>query len=510
VSLHEGEGPGVQIVPYGEDASYVDLGLAGAPDRGGRTLAAAEAVRERLPGADVVVGAGTLVVAGAKPGPEVAALIAGALDGAKPRPPRGREHRIPAVYDGPDLPALASRLGLSQEAIVALHAEREYLVELVGFLPGFAYLGPVDPRLVVPRLPSPRPSVPASSIGVAGAFTGIYPFASPGGWNLIARALGPPPFDPSREPPGRFAPGDRVRFIPSAPEPAAPPERGRAAGAGGSGAALEVLAAPACATIQDAGRPGQLARGLPPSGPLDAETHAAANTAAGNPPGAAAIEIPLGSLDLRARGSVVLSVDGAPAVRLADGERLLVPALATRAVRYLAVHGGIGVPMILGARATLLVARIGGTLGRPLRRGDVIDLAPPMEGGPRPRPTAPLDPSGRTRRLTVLPGPHLARFPAGAMDVLLGTSWRISRVGDRTGVRLEGGRIPRGPEGDLAAPVPMVRGAVEVVTDGTPIVLGPDHPTTGGYPVLAVLDRASQSLFARLSPGDEVGLTSRG
>src|SRR4029077_7937410 len=82
------------------------------------------------------------------------------------------------------------------------------------FLPGFAYLGPLDPRLVAPRRPSPRTSVPALGVGVAGDFTGIYPFGSPGGWNLIARALGPAPFDPAREPPALFWPGDRVRFVP--------------------------------------------------------------------------------------------------------------------------------------------------------------------------------------------------------------------------------------------------------------------------------------------------------
>jgi allophanate hydrolase subunit 2 len=89
------------------------------------------------------------------------------------------------------------------------------------------------------------------------------------------------------------------------------------------------------------------------------------------------------------------------------------------------------------------------------------------------------------------------------MEAMLAGAWRISRLGDRVGVRLEGARVPReGP--DLALPAPMIRGAIQVTTDGTPIVLGPDHPVTGGYPVLAVVRRDDQPRLARLRPGDEV------
>ena len=100
-------------------------------------------------------------------------------------------------------------------------------------------------------------------------------------------------------------------------------------------------------------------------------------------------------------------------------------------------------------------------------------------------------------------GPHVERFPAGALDALLSCEWRVSRLSDRTGARLEGGAIPRsGP--DLAAPTPMRRGCVQVTTDGTPIVLGPDHPTTGGYPVLAVVRATSFGALARKRAGEVV------
>ena len=238
-----------------------------------------------------------------------------------------------------------------------------------------------------------------------------------------------------------------------------------------------------------------MGRGLPPSGPLDHDTFAAANSASGNDEGAAAIEVPLGALEVEARGGpVVVSIDGAPAVRLAEGERLRV-AESDRAVRYLAVRGGVDVPIVLGARSTLPAARLGGYQGRPLRRGDLVPVGAEGDAG-----AASRAPMPGVESLVVDPGPHRESFPPGAYEALLAAPWQVSRLGDRTGVRLEGARMPR--EGaDLALPAPMIRGAIEVTTDGTPIVLGPDHPTTGGYPVLAVLRASSHGALARLRPG---------
>lgn len=129
-----------------------------------------------------------------------------------PHPARLREpvlHVVRVRYDGPDLDEVARAAGLDRDAVVALHA-REYGVELVGFLPGFAYLGPLDARLVLPRRGAPRSRVPAHSVGIAAARTGIYPFSSPGGWHLVGTAIGFEPFDPATG--ARLQLGDRVRF----------------------------------------------------------------------------------------------------------------------------------------------------------------------------------------------------------------------------------------------------------------------------------------------------------
>jgi biotin-dependent carboxylase-like uncharacterized protein len=490
---------GAVVVPYGSRATFVDLRCEGAPDRAARTLALAAAIRRAWPEADVVVGAGTLAAVGVD-ADEVRRLApANAGEGTG----TGRSHTVGVVYDGADLEEIAATLGLSAAEVAARHAGAEYVVELLGFLPGFAYLAaPAGWSLAVPRRPAPRPRVPAGSIAVAAGFTGIYPFASPGGWNLLGRAVDAVPFDTGRDPPVLFAPGDRVRFVAASPSSEALSVERAATSVPAPSRALLVVAAPACATVQDRGRVGQLGRGIPPSGPLDAEAFAAANAAAGNPAGAAAVEVPQGSLEVEARGGpVVVSVDGEPAVRLAEGERFRVAENA-RAVRYLAVSGGVEVPVVLGARSTLLAARIGGYLGRPLKRGDLLPVG--MEGAPSRSPPA-WAPPASGEALLVDPGPHLDRFPPGAYEALLAGPWRVSRLGDRVGVRLEGARVPReGP--DLALPVPMIRGAVEITTDGTPIVLGPDHPTTGGYPVLAVLRASSQPALARRRPGEAVTL----
>jgi KipI family sensor histidine kinase inhibitor len=123
---------------------------------------------------------------------------------------------IPVRYggeDGPDLDEVAALSGLPRGEVVERHAARTYRVFMLGFLPGFAYLGTLDPAIHVPRRTTPRTAVASGSVGLAGAQTGVYPRVSPGGWQIIGRTdmrL----FDPELDPPSRLAPGDRVRFVP--------------------------------------------------------------------------------------------------------------------------------------------------------------------------------------------------------------------------------------------------------------------------------------------------------
>src|SRR5258708_4647451 len=136
---------------------------------------------------------------------------------ASKRPPMaepGRLHRIPVVYDGPDMEAVAAVLGLDAWKIVELHTRPIYRVFLVGFVPGWGYLGPLPEELELPRRQVPRTKVPAGSVAVAGRQTGISPLATPGGWPLIGRTS-VKLFLPDSDPPCLFRAGDRVKFFPT-------------------------------------------------------------------------------------------------------------------------------------------------------------------------------------------------------------------------------------------------------------------------------------------------------
>jgi 5-oxoprolinase (ATP-hydrolysing) subunit B len=127
----------------------------------------------------------------------------------KAAPPR--EHRIPVKYDGVDLEVVAASAGLSVEGVVASHSARTYTVDLLGFVPGFAYLSELDAALQLPRRAQPRPRVAAGSVAIAGAQTAVYPLDTPGGWHIIGRTQ-TVMFDPTRDAPALLAPGDSVRF----------------------------------------------------------------------------------------------------------------------------------------------------------------------------------------------------------------------------------------------------------------------------------------------------------
>lgn len=249
-------------------------------------------------------------------------------------------------------------------------------------------------------------------------------------------------------------------------------------------------------TVQDRGRVGFMHLGVPRGGPLDPGLFERVRSSLGNAPEAAALEIPWHRARFRALVALAVSVDGEVRT-LAAGEALDVPA-ASYAVRYLGLPGGIDVPVALGGRGTLLVASLGGLDGRMLRRGDVLHAN--TLPGRAPDPPAPI--AAPPHCLAVHP---LGDAPAACLDALLRSEFTVRPEVDRVGMRLAG-EMPAGSTGHGAS-TPLVRGAIEVTPDGGLIVMGPDHPTTGGYPVVAVLSRASQGALAQRRPGATVRFT---
>lgn len=182
-----------------------------------RAALAAAAGRGDLPDLVELVPAARTVLASFRAGSGGQHRLPAVLDGADlAQPPAGEPRRVvlPAVYDGPDLDLVARTAGVRADEVARLHGDAEYTVAFCGFAPGFGYLSGLPEPLRQARLDSPRPTVPAGAIGVAGEFTGVYPRSSPGGWRLIGRlaADAEPLFDPRRDRPALLAPGDLVRF----------------------------------------------------------------------------------------------------------------------------------------------------------------------------------------------------------------------------------------------------------------------------------------------------------
>ncbi|RZS44935.1 KipI family sensor histidine kinase inhibitor [Herbihabitans rhizosphaerae] len=208
----------MRLLRCGHDAVLVEVDSLVEVDAVRASLLAASG-RDELGDLVELVPAARTVLAAFRPGTgehgrQAVREILDAADLAHPVRTSPREITLPVVYDGPDLALVADTAGLSTKDTVAAHTGAVYTVAFSGFAPGFGYLTGLPEPLRQPRLDSPRTSVPAGAVGVAGEFTGVYPRPSPGGWRLIGRLAddAEPLFDPSREPAALLAPGDAVRF----------------------------------------------------------------------------------------------------------------------------------------------------------------------------------------------------------------------------------------------------------------------------------------------------------
>lgn len=271
---------------------------------------------------------------------------------------------------------------------------------------------------------------------------------------------------------------------------------------------LTVVEARQGALVQDLGRPGYAALGVPPSGALDTRALRFGNRLLGNPEGAPGIEVLLGRITLRAEAPVTVAVTGAEVrvprhgmdvpVYLREGELLEIGA-ASRGMRcYVTVRGGIDVDRELGSASSDTLSGLGPA---PLREGDVLHVGEP---GDVPHGA---DVSTRTSfpdslTVPVLPGPRREWFSDG----LAGGTWHVSATSDRIGARLEGPALTRLPElsGVELPSEPVRTGAIQVPLDGVPLIFLADHPTTGGYPVVGVVESSWLPSIAQARPGTAV------
>lgn len=463
---------------------------------------------------------------------------------------------IPVTYDGEDLADVARLLGVSETQIVQRHSASPWSVAFVGFAPGFAYLAGGDTLFDVPRRPTPRVRVPAGSVGLAGAFSGVYPRESSGGWQLIGRTDAPM-WDPFAPTPALLQPGDVVRFVPvrecvmsiadspaigdAAEEPiasdvgertpddlAAMEDAGFYDGLACERSYMQVVRPGLFATIQDGGRRAA-SMGVTGSGAADAGAFHLANALVGNVPDAPVLETTDGGICLKAQGNVVVAVTGARAkvticggdgctevhgqcaMLLRDGEMLEIGKPAGGLRNYVAVRGGFAVANVLGSASTDTMSGIG---PEPLRPRQLLTVGGTGAKGACERPSVGhgvpwrrnLPKAGETSELTAVLGPRDDWFSDSGIATCAGQEWEVTAQSNRVGLRLRGTQAIQWHEERELASEGTPAGAIQVPPSGQPVVFLRDQPVTGGYPVIAVLTERSLALAGQLPPGARVRL----
>jgi KipI family sensor histidine kinase inhibitor len=452
-----------------------------------------------------------------------------------PAAPAGSLLEIPVEYggqSGPDLGEVAAFGGITRDEVIGRHSAVEYRVFMLGFLPGFAYMGIVDDSIAAPRRAAPRTRIPAGSVAIAGKQTGIYPRTSPGGWQVIGRTS-LELFDAAREPASLFAPGDRVRFVPEGQTAGSrlPDPRSRPGATPGSriphpasrpgSRSITILTPGLFTTVQDSGRWGHQDRGVPVSGAMDALAYRLANGLVGNAGNAAALEATLLGPELRFEQPAQIAITGADLNASLDGAAI--PTHSARACAagsvlrfgerrsgaraYIAFDGGIDVPPMLGSRATHVVSSLGGLDGRAIKAGDQLTLGSPV-GTRRQSASVRLRAPDSGVRLRAIRGPQDEYFDDAALDMLQRTRFTVSPQSDRMGYRLRAPDSARrillsrnAVQGSMISDATFT-GGVQVPPSGEPILLMADRQTTGGYPQIAVVITADLPMAGQLLPGD--------
>jgi biotin-dependent carboxylase-like uncharacterized protein len=248
-------------------------------------------------------------------------------------------------------------------------------------------------------------------------------------------------------------------------------------------------------TVQDLGRPGMAHLGVPTAGAADVEALRHANRLVGNPPAAAALEVTVLGPELRFDSDATVSVHGR-ARFMPAGAVLDVGPVPTGLRSYVAVRGGIDVAPVLGSRSTCTLSGLGPL---PLRQGDRLAVGRQVAGEPKQ-----VDPPARgAGPLQVLLGPREDALTADGLRALLEQDWTVTPDSDRTGLRLDGPALERADSAELLSEG-VVAGALQVPPDGRPVLFLANHPTTGGYPVVAVVRRADLGRAAQAAAGERL------
>jgi len=294
-----------------------------------------------------------------------------------------------------------------------------------------------------------------------------------------------------------------------------------------TGDIITMLKAGPYTTVQDLGRAGHQAVGVPESGALDRDALRLGNALVGNDPNMAGLEICLGGVRLQINSARRVALTGSVAATMVitdqkgrdmtvyanrsvcmdAGQTLRINGLAGTNTAFLAISGGLGTPLLYDSRATSPNAMIGGLDGRLLKDGDILPLLPDHTSGNKDRMLSDLTIYEHDACIRIVFGPQDDRFTDQAKSVFLTSTYHVSPLLNRMGMRLDGPVLEHRDNADIASDG-IVNGSVQVPGDGKPIILLADHQTTGGYTKIATVIKSDLPALARRKPGDEITFTA--
>ncbi len=443
---------------------------------------------------------------------------------------------IPVLYGeekGIDIETVASYNNLSIEDVISLHSEPEYLIYMLGFTPGFPYLGGMNKKIAAPRLETPRVKIEAGSVGIAGEQTGIYPISSPGGWQIIGQT----PielFNINRRDPILLRAGQYIKFKAINQEQF---DKIKAQNKENellysntdnynyqSKKGFIVRNQGFFTTIQDGGRYGYQAFGVPVSGAMDIYSLSLANILVDNDISEAALELTMLGPAIEFTEDNIIAITGAnlmPQINNADislntaiicrkGDILSFKGVKSGSRAYIAFAGGLSVPEIMGSKSTYIKAGIGGYKGRKIEKNDEIGFKNPKISlanlSYRKIPVKKQADSQTTKealKLRVAMGPQDDCFTESGIKSFLSGTYTVSNEFDRMGCRLEGEKIQHKKDGNIISDG-IAFGAIQVPSHGTPIIMLADRQTVGGYAKIANVISVDLPKLAQAKPGDKI------
>lgn len=439
---------------------------------------------------------------------------------------------IPTLYGGehgPDLEYVAHLNHLSTEEVINIHTSTVYRIFMLGFTPGFPYLGGMDERIASPRRTEPRLKIPAGAVGIAGVQTGIYPIESPGGWQIIGQT----PlelYNPSRKEPILLKAGDSLRFVPISQETFNQIKAENVLEnvlendlSFNSDYPFEdkhiTIHKPGLLTlVEDMGRYGYQAFGVPVSGVMDTFAAQMANLLVSNTREEAVLEITLSGPEILFNFNGYIAITGGDLVPMLNqqsiqmwetlcvqkGDILSFKGLKAGTRSYLAIAGGIQVKTVMNSKSTYTKAHLGGHNGRALIKGDCLKVGDCTKKIIRKMIAPMMIPVYKNViKIRVIMGPQLEHFNENGIHTFLSSVYHLTIDCDRMGYRLEGPTIEHSGGADILSDG-ISFGAIQVPGNGKPIIMMADRQTTGGYAKIANVISADLPKLAQAKSGDQI------